>query len=192
MNGHAILIDNARVLTLEGPPGPGQDPGTVNLAHRTGMGLPEMAPSKRWARGKPLRWKCTRGNLSGGRRLRLGAHANLDRLPHPRVLDGQREPHSRVVGTPQRTLLSGDPGVAGIMSTVRSVREASMTELSDAFLHRLTAMISWARARSKSKRDTGWSESGTENDACSTGPPLKSAANFSPCGCKAPFLARTP
>ena len=30
----------------------------------------------------------------------------------------------------------------GIMSTVRSVREASMTGLSDAFLHRLTAMIS--------------------------------------------------
>ena len=64
MNGHAILIDNARVLTLEGPPGPRSGPwhGELGVIEQ-GWVFARNGTIEAVGKGKPLRWKCTRGNL---------------------------------------------------------------------------------------------------------------------------------
>ena len=111
MNGHAILIDNARVLTLEGPPGPRSGPWHDELGViEEGWVFARNGTIEAVGKGQAPQLKCTRENLSGGRRFGLGADANLDRLSHPRVLDGQREPNPRMVRASQRTVLFGDSG----------------------------------------------------------------------------------
>ena len=145
MNGHAILIDNARVLTLEGPPGPRSGPwhgelgvieqgwvfarnGTIEAV---GKG---QAPQMEMQEGESFLAVDASGLVLMPTWTDCHTHAcwtgSANRIQEWSELRSGR--------SYLEILESG----GGIMSTVRSVREASMTELSDAFLHRLTAMIS--------------------------------------------------
>ena len=145
MNGHAILIDNARVLTLEGPPGPRSGPWHSELGViEQGWVFARNGTIEAVGKGRAPQMEMREGESF------LAVDAS-GLVLMPTWTDCHT--HACWTGSANRIqewseLRSGRSYLdileagGGIMSTVRSVRESSMTELSDAFLHRLTAMIS--------------------------------------------------
>ncbi|MAV54464.1 MAG: imidazolonepropionase [Phycisphaerae bacterium] len=144
MSGHAILIDNARVLTLEGPPGPrsAQWHGELGILEQ-GWVFARNGTIEAVGKGSAPQMEM----LEGESFLAVDA-SGLVLMPtwtdchtHACWTGTSRRIQEWAELRAGRSYLEILESGGGIMATVQAVRNASMTELSDSFLHRLTAMI---------------------------------------------------